>query len=239
MWSKRVPDPYAAGRYLICPAEWTLELEVPGFNTYDWAPGDHSCCYGERGRTYTVTLQHRLWYLYRWNDHHHRSVSAGWILTRSGYLRVRYWGRSYWMLVLTCQTITGNTAKLPRPLRRQKKGLTGYWVPPLCGTHGDTIIVSPCLLFLNIAQCISPQWWRTQWCIPGVVYGLKFSINSGIYNRWGDMIFGTNDYTVGWDGTYQEKNNLLVLMCWFNAVTWKVIRSYHSGSGDTQWWRLG
>ena len=46
------------------------------------------------------------------------------------------------------------------------------------------------------------------------------------------MIFETSDYTVGWDGTYQEKNNLLVLMC-SCCVTWKVIRSYHSGLGDT------
>ena len=45
---------------LICLAEWTLELEVPGFNTYDWSTGETSCCYGERGRNLYCYLQHRL-----------------------------------------------------------------------------------------------------------------------------------------------------------------------------------
>ena len=26
-----------------------------------------------------------------------------------------------------------------------------------------------------------------------------------IFNQWGELIFVTNDYAVGWDGTYQGK----------------------------------
>lgn len=29
--------------------------------------------------------------------------------------------------------------------------------------------------------------------------------NMKIYNRWGEMIFETNDYNIGWDGTYQGR----------------------------------
>jgi gliding motility-associated-like protein len=25
-----------------------------------------------------------------------------------------------------------------------------------------------------------------------------------IFNRWGEMVFQTNDYNVGWDGTYRN-----------------------------------
>lgn len=44
------------------------------------------------------------------------------------------------------------------------------------------------------------QYWKVE--IQGIEVG---SFDLKIFNRWGEMIWESNDYTIGWDGTYNGK----------------------------------
>ena len=40
-------------------------------------------------------------------------------------------------------------------------------------------------------------------------------INFSVFNRWGNLVFETNDIEAGWDGTYKGREQLLGVYVWF------------------------
>ncbi|HAE12621.1 MAG: gliding motility-associated C-terminal domain-containing protein [Chitinophagales bacterium] len=202
---EEVPDPMLLEDTLICLAEWTLELEVPGFNTYDWSTGETTAAVtvSEEG-TYTVTYSTGC-----------DTYTDEMTITTDPYLLV---DPDLGPDTLVCEILGSlildagpdlpdynwNTGETTQTITVTEEG--AYWVlsTSLCGTHGDTIIVSPCL-FLNVPNAFSPNDDGLNDVFRVLCTDCENFLSLSIYNRWGDMIFETSDYTVGWDGTYQEK----------------------------------
>ncbi len=51
------------------------------------------------------------------------------------------------------------------------------------------------------------------------VRGIKVSeLHFAVYNRWGELVFETTDKTIGWDGTYKNKNADVGVFGWHLSV---------------------
>ncbi|HLG40159.1 MAG TPA: gliding motility-associated C-terminal domain-containing protein, partial [Chitinophagaceae bacterium] len=84
-------------------------------------------------------------------------------------------------------------------------GIYRVSVANYCGSTNDTVIVSEGVCKLYVPSAFTPNndglndIFRANYGENVTVFEMK------IYNRWGQMIFGSNDINEGWDGTFKGK----------------------------------
>ncbi|MFC2100235.1 gliding motility-associated C-terminal domain-containing protein [Bacteroidota bacterium] len=94
-----------------------------------------------------------------------------------------------------------------------------YWVQvsTLCGEDSDSIqvFVEPCYTKLFAPNSFTPNGdgLNDKFYLKGV-YVMEFNLQ--IYNRWGQLVFSTEDMNEGWDGSFQNKK------CKNEAYNWIV-----------------
>ncbi len=64
--------------------------------------------------------------------------------------------------------------------------------------------------------------------IAGETYGYKFTI----YNRWGNVVFETDRYTVGWDGSSGDRSAVAGVYFWIIVFTCKGSAEEYSLQGN-------
>ena len=68
----------------------------------------------------------------------------------------------------------------------------------------DTVVITPdpCVCQIGNRQCFFTQWRRCEWWIPPARLLRSCRLSQTIYNRWGQLLFETNDPFGAWDGTF-------------------------------------
>ena len=112
----------------------------------------------------------------------------------------------------------------------------GYTViaqPNLPTTYTAMIVKGPCfekvLVYVDIYKddCLNSDFFIPNTFTPNgdqqndmfLVRGLKVDLLSfAIYNRWGEMVFESNDINKGWDGTYKNKPADVGVFGWYLKV---------------------
>jgi gliding motility-associated-like protein len=83
-----------------------------------------------------------------------------------------------------------------------------YWLKMnnKCGMHSDTMHVNyeDCTLYLQIPNAFSPDGNGVNDIFKAQLSHAPKSYNLSVYNRWGELVFHTDDYTQGWDGNYHS-----------------------------------
>ncbi len=81
-----------------------------------------------------------------------------------------------------------------------------FWVQcsNLCGVTGDSVIVQLCT-YIYMANAFSPNGDGLNDIYAPVAYEGVDLVSFVIYDRWGELLFETNDITKGWDGTVDGK----------------------------------
>lgn len=201
---EQVPDPMVLQDTLVCAPEWTLVLEVPGFDEYAWSTGESSSSVSvSEAGTYYVTYSKNC---DTYTDTIHVTIDP-------------------WLLVypdlgpdtIICELLAENLvldagADLPDYL--WNTGATTptitvtqdgeYWVQSAteCLVRSDTILVSPCV-FLDVPNAFTPNGDGVNDFFTTVCSNCDAFLSLAIFNRWGQMVFETNDHSVGWDGKFQ------------------------------------
>jgi gliding motility-associated-like protein len=84
-----------------------------------------------------------------------------------------------------------------------------YWLQATtgCGSSSDTIEIAyaDCDCSIYVPNSFTPDGNEYNNVFVPVFKCSLFSYEFAIYNRWGEMIFQSNDYSIGWDGTYGGK----------------------------------
>jgi gliding motility-associated-like protein len=90
-------------------------------------------------------------------------------------------------------------------LLASEKGTYYVWVESALGCRGsDTVWIVPCGARLLLPNAFSPdgngsnEVFRPVW---DDWFPVEYQLN--IFNRWGQLVFRTNDYNQGWDGTFK------------------------------------
>ena len=75
------------------------------------------------------------------------------------------------------------------------------------GCHDTTcaLVEAKVEALLDVPNAFTPGRPGTNSTICAIGFGIK-RLNWKIYNRWGQLVFETNDRKIGWDGTYQGKS---------------------------------
>ena len=94
-----------------------------------------------------------------------------------------------------------------------------YWVTvkdTLGCTATDTVRVlsKQCVIDLYMPSAFSPNADHLNDILKPGVYGTLLSFKIEIYNRYGQLIFKSEDANHGWDGTYKGKNAPVAVYVW-------------------------
>lgn len=93
-----------------------------------------------------------------------------------------------------------------------------YWVDvrdELGCKSTDTIVIEPILINLNMPTAFSPNGDNiNEIFIPITESEIEMEYQMMIYNRFGELVFKTNDFEHGWDGRYQG------IPCPVEVYTW-------------------
>ncbi len=95
--------------------------------------------------------------------------------------------------------------------------------PNGCFTILDTVLITVIEEFtLDVPQAFSPNGDGVNDVIYVKGWGLKELISFKIYNRFGELVFESNDFNIGWDGTYNGQDQMLETYVYtVEARTWK------------------
>jgi len=77
-------------------------------------------------------------------------------------------------------------------------------IPKNCFSEETCILIDFCPL-INIPNAFSPNGDGNNDVLNVLGHGIE-KIDFKIYNRWGMLVFHSNDINLGWDGSYQGKN---------------------------------
>ncbi|MGB8193581.1 MAG: gliding motility-associated C-terminal domain-containing protein [Chitinophagaceae bacterium] len=97
-----------------------------------------------------------------------------------------------------------------------------YWVDAstYCGTVRDSIVVAlktnGCERRVSVPSAFSPNNDRNNEVFKPVVTGVPLQYEFVVYNRWGQIVFRTNDPGRGWDGSIRgakQDSNVFVWTC--------------------------
>lgn len=97
-----------------------------------------------------------------------------------------------------------------------------YWVDvsTYCGTVRDSVTVQfktqGCERKILFPSAFSPNEDRNNETYKPIVFGVPSQYELTIYNRWGQIVFRTNDPSRGWDGTIRgakQNTNVFVWTC--------------------------
>jgi gliding motility-associated-like protein len=100
-------------------------------------------------------------------------------------------------------------------------GVYAVTVQTACGIASDSIIIDYdyCDCYLTIPTAFSPNGdglndrYRPIYRCPIEKFMMR------IHNRWGEVVFETNDITEGWDGTYQNTPQPISAFVWYIQYT--------------------
>ena len=83
-----------------------------------------------------------------------------------------------------------------------------YWltISNQCGIRSDTMHIKAedCALYLQIPNVFTPNADGLNDFYIAYLNRIPKSYNLSIYNRWGELVYHTDDYTNGWDGTFHN-----------------------------------
>ena len=87
-----------------------------------------------------------------------------------------------------------------------KDGIYIVSVTNMCGTKTDTLVVNKfdCLSYLEVPSAFSPNDDNNN----DIIYALGRNVSNiefKIFNRWGQLMFESNDFKKGWDGNFNGK----------------------------------
>lgn len=84
-----------------------------------------------------------------------------------------------------------------------------YWITvthPLCYNIKDTVTVEfkDCNFYIYVPNAFTPGGDAINPTFKAKAYGELEEFEMVIFDRWGELMFTTNDIDIGWDGTYQN-----------------------------------
>lgn len=196
---------------LVCAEGWLLELQAAaGFDSYEWSNGDNTA-------SVSITEPGTYWVTYS-------SVCDTYTDTievfEDAYFSVypNLGNDTILCSILSEQLVLDAQADLPNYLWNTGEttativvatpGL--YWVTSTteCLERSDTILVTSCS-FIDVPNAFTPNGdgindWLTVLCSDCEAFQSLV-----IYNRWGEQVFETNDYNIGWDGNWNNESQPL------------------------------
>lgn len=99
-------------------------------------------------------------------------------------------------------------------------GSTGYyWVnvsDPYCYSVTDSVFINfkDCSFYIYLPNAFTPDKNTKNEIFKPVYFGEVDKYEFYIFNRWGEVIFKTNDIDEGWDGTYKGKDAPIGVYAW-------------------------
>jgi gliding motility-associated-like protein len=98
-----------------------------------------------------------------------------------------------------------------------KAGLYSVKVTNACGFASDTIIISnkSCEVFFPNVFTPNSDTKNDFFKILNAINLTEYKLM--IYNRWGEKVFETNDYTKGWDGNYKAAQAEIGSYVWYSS----------------------
>jgi gliding motility-associated-like protein len=205
---EQLPDPSPLpDDTLICAVGWTALLEAaPGFDSYLWSTGDNTPTITVNAAgTYTVEYASTC-------DNYFDTVT---IFEDPYFLESPDLGPDTIVCSIISEAIVldanadlpnylWNTGQTTPTIVVTEAGV--YWVSSTtaCLEHADTIVVNACS-FINVPNAFSPNNdgindWLTVLCSDCDAF-----ISLSVFNRWGQLVFESNNPLNGWDGTFEGK----------------------------------
>ncbi|MFN0275491.1 MAG: gliding motility-associated C-terminal domain-containing protein [Chitinophagales bacterium] len=193
---------------LICTNEtWEMVLNAENeFETYEWSTGETSASITviEPG-VYSVTAENICG---NWFDE--IEIEAGTVLFKPdlGPNLVLCEGEGFTEAILTAQeqecSYYWSTGETTQSISVTVPGT--YWVEctNICGKVKDSVVVQLCT-YIYIPNAFTPNGDGINDFLSPVYYLNVELISFEVYNRWGELMFTTNDITTGWDGTFNDE----------------------------------
>jgi len=208
----------------LCNGE-TRILNAGNFATYQWQDGSTHALYPATGKgTYYVTV----------TDNNHCQASDTVHITTIRPLPANFLPAdtaicSYWKIQLKplqsySDYLWSNNASTSS-ITISQPGI--YWLQVTDGhscTGVDTILVQPktCLIGFKIPNAFSPNHDGYNDTFKPIIGAIVMEYQFTVYNRWGQVVFSTNNLYQGWDGTMggtPQNSNVFVWSCKYKTDT--------------------
>lgn len=205
---EQLPDPSPLpDDTLICAVGWTALLEAaPGFDTYVWSTGETTAAINvTTAGTYSVEYTSTC-------DNYFDTVT---IFEDPYFLETPDLGPDTIVCsIISEEIVLDANADLPNYLWNTGAttativvGEPGvYWVSATtaCLERSDTIVVNTCV-FIDVPNAFSPNNDGVNDLLSALCSDCDAFVSLSVYNRWGELVFESNDPYMGWDGTFEGK----------------------------------
>jgi gliding motility-associated-like protein len=196
---------------LVCSENWLLTLTAAaGFTSYAWNTG-------ETNSEITVDAPCVYWVTYASTCD---SYSDTVVVSEDAYFSVypNLGNDTILCAILSEQLVLDPQADLPNYLWNTGETTATivvstpgvYWVSSTteCLERSDTILVTSCS-FIDVPNAFTPNGDGINDLLAVLCSDCEAFQSLVIYNRWGEQVFETNDYTQGWDGNWNNESQPL------------------------------
>ncbi|WP_431210509.1 Ig-like domain-containing protein [Puia sp. P3] len=97
-------------------------------------------------------------------------------------------------------------------------------------TYGSPVYVKFAMINIYVPKVFTPNNDGTNDLLKPILVGIQTFRYFSVYNRWGNLIFTTEDPNRGWDGTFKEWRSRWRRICgWPRGLMWKGRGSWRRG----------